>query len=139
MTQLHRLATSASARLVHSLNLSAVATAALLLGGCASTPPEPSAALGAAAQAIATADRVGLRDGASPELMEARGKLAAAHSEVAKDHMVAADRLAREARVDAELALAKAEVGKAQAVNEEMRNGTATLSNEMQRKSGAQP
>jgi hypothetical protein len=119
-------------------NLAATAlAAAILMGGCASTPPEPKLALQSAEQAIATADRARVPDSASPELSEARAKLTAAHSEVDQKHMVQAERLANESRVDAELASATIEATKDKAVNDEIRRGTATLAQEMQRKQGA--
>jgi Domain of unknown function (DUF4398) len=109
---------------------------ALLLAACASTPPEPTVALKAAEQAIAAADQTRVADAASPELSEAREKLTAAHAAVQDKQMVEAERLAMESRVDAELASAKIEASKAQAVNDEMKRSTDTLTQEMQRKSG---
>jgi hypothetical protein len=50
--------------------------------------------------------------------------------------MEVAQRLADESRADAELAAARSTVGKANSVNEEMKRATATLVEEMQRKSG---
>lgn len=109
---------------------------ALLLTACASTPP-PTVALKSAEQAIAAADQTRVADAASPELSEARDKLTAAQAAVQQQQMVLAERLAIESRVDAELASAKIEAGKAKAVNEEMKRSTETLTQEMQRNSGA--
>lgn len=111
---------------------------ALLLSACASLP-EPTVALKAAEQAIATADRTRVADAASPELSEAREKLTAAQTAVHQQQMVIAERLAVESRIDAELASAKIEAAKAQAVNDEMKRSTETLAQEMQRNSGAKP
>jgi hypothetical protein len=113
--------------------------AVLLVAACASTPPEPTVALKAAEQAIATADQTRVADAASPELNEARQKLTAAQSAAQDKHMVEAERLAFESRVDAELASAKSEALKAQAVNDEMKRGTEALTQEMDRNSGAKP
>jgi hypothetical protein len=110
--------------------------AALLLGACASTPTEPTAALQAADQAITTADRARIPDQSSPELHEAREKLAAAQSAVRQNEMVRAERLAQEARVDAELASATMDAAKSKAVNDEMIHSDATLRQEMQRQPG---
>ncbi len=117
------------------------ATAAALAGvmlfaACASTPPEPTVALKAAEQAIATADRTPATS-VAPELTEARTKLTAAQAAAAKKDMVMSERLAMESRIDAELALAKSQAAAAQTVNEEMKRSTATLGQEMQRTSGA--
>jgi Domain of unknown function (DUF4398) len=109
---------------------------ALLLAGCASTPPEPTVALKAAEQAIAAADRMRVADAASPELGEAREKLTAAQSAAQEKRMADAERLALESRVDAELASARIEAAKASAVNDEMKRSTSTLTQEMDRKSG---
>jgi uncharacterized protein involved in exopolysaccharide biosynthesis len=112
----------------------------LILAACASNPPEPTVAMKAAEQAIAAADRARIADAASPELNEAREKLTAAQAAVQdeklKNRMVVAERFALESRVDAELATAKSEAAKAQAVNDEIKQSTATLSQEMQRNSG---
>lgn len=109
---------------------------ALLLAACASTPPEPTVAMKAAEQAIATAEVARVADAASPELSEAREKLTASKTAVQDKRMVDAERLALESRVDAELASAKAEVAKAKMVNDEMVRSTVTLTQEMQRNSG---
>lgn len=109
---------------------------ALLLTACASTPPEPTLAMHAAEQAINTADKARVPDAASPELSEARNKYSAALTAVHDDKMDEARRLAFESRVDAELASAKFETAKAQAVNDEIRNSTVMLGQEMQRNSG---
>lgn len=121
------------------IKLSAL-TAVLMLGACASVPP--TAALRAAETAIAIADRERVADYASPELTEARqnltaAKLAAAKADASDEDMVLAQRLADQARVNAELATAKAESMKAKAINDEMQKGIDTLKQEMQRNSGA--
>ena len=110
---------------------------ALILAACASTPPAPDVALSSAKQAIAVADQTRVADAASPSLSEARDKLAAAQTAVQDKRMVDAERLAKESRVDAELATAQVAAVKNQAVNDEMIHSTETLSQEMQRNSGA--
>lgn len=108
----------------------------LAIAACATTPPEPTVAMKAAEQAIAAADRTRIADAASPELSEAREKLTAAQAAVQAKNMTQAERLAIESRVDAELASAKNEAAKAKAVNDEIKQSTATLSQEMQRNTG---
>jgi putative cell wall-binding protein len=110
--------------------------AALLFVSCASTPPAPTAAMSAAEQAIAAADRTRVADSASPELSEARQKLTAAQGAVQEKRMLDAERLAEESRADAELASAKIEASKAKAINDEIKHSTETLRQEMQRKPG---
>ena len=110
-------------------------TGALLIAACATTPPEPTVALKAAEQAIATADRTPATS-VAPELTEARTKLTAAQGAAAKKDMALSERLAMESRIDAELALAKSQAAAAKTVNDEMKRSNATLAQEMQRTSG---
>jgi hypothetical protein len=92
--------------------------------------------LQAAQQSIANAERVEAGTHAAAELSEAREKLSAAQMAVNQKEMLAAGRLADEARAEAELAVAKTGAAKANAVNTEMERSNATLIEEMQRKSG---
>jgi hypothetical protein len=121
---------------MNRFHLVLVPAALLLLAGCASTPPTPSANLQAAQQAIVNAERLDAGVHAAAELSEARGKLAAAQRAVNEEEMIAAERLADEARAGADLAAARTGAVKAKAVNEDMKRGTATLVDEMQRQSG---
>ena len=109
----------------------------LLLTACASTPP-PNQALQAAEQAIATAEQARVADYASPELSEARDKLAASRAAIQQKNMVLAQRLADESRADAQLASAKAEAAKAKLVNDDMQKSNVTLKQEMQRNTDGQ-
>lgn len=135
MTQIFISISSMGRRAAAILSLASVG----LMAACATVPPEPTVALKAAEQAISVADRARIADAASPELSEAREKLAAAQTAVQDKHMVEAERLALESRADAELASAKTEAAKALAVNEEMKRSTEVLRQEMQRNSGVKP
>jgi PBP1b-binding outer membrane lipoprotein LpoB len=121
---------------MNRFHLILVPAALVLLAGCASTPPAPSANLQAAQQAIVNAERLDAGVHAAAELSEARGKLAAAQRAVSAEEMITAQMLADEARVGADLAAARTGAVKAKAVNEDMKRGTATLVDEMQRQSG---
>jgi len=110
-------------------------TGVLMLGACASAPPQ-TASLQAAHQAISDADHAEAGRYASVELGEARTKLASANDAVAGKKMVMAERLADESRAEAELASAKTANVKANVVNDEMKRSTSTLIEEMQRHSG---
>jgi hypothetical protein len=99
-------------------------------------PPIPTTNLQAAQLAIANAERVDAATLAGVELGEARGKLAAAQSAVEDKKMIVAAQYADEARVVAELAAAKSGAAKAKTVNDGIERSTATLIEEMQRKSG---
>ena len=115
-----------------------VALPALLLFAAvaiAKTPP-PTTNLQAAQQAIANAERVDAASLAAVELGDARSKLSAAEKAVADKQMVVGAQFADEARADAELAAARAGASKANTVNAEIRRSTATLVEEMQRKTG---
>jgi hypothetical protein len=101
----------------------------------AATPP-PTANLQAAQQAIANAERVEAATLAGVELGEARAKLSAAQEAVTEKEMIKAAWLADEARASAELAAAKTGAAKASAVNADIKRTTATLVDEMQRKTG---
>jgi uncharacterized membrane protein len=118
------------------LRLLTVMAGMFLLAACASTPEPPTEQLRAAQQAITTAEQARVADYASPELNEARLKLASANTAVAQKEMVLAQQLAEQSRVNAELASAKAEMLKAKAVNEEMQKSIDTLKQEMQRNTG---
>lgn len=116
--------------------LAILAVSGTLLSACSSPPKAPDQALQAAELAIATAEQARVADYASPELGEARNKLTAARTAVAKEEMTTAARLAEQARADAELAIAKAEAAKAQAINDELGKSVNTLEQELQRNSG---
>jgi hypothetical protein len=117
------------------LRIALPALLVLAAAAFAGTPP-PATNLQAAQQAIANAERVDAASLAALELGEARAKLAAAEKAVAYKEMVAAAQLADEARASAELAAARTGAVKAKAVNAEIRRSTATLEEEMQRKTG---
>ena len=89
--------------------LFAAALLSLGLAACAGGPPPPTAEMGAAAQAIDTAERVGALEHAPVELQSARDKLAAADAAMQDDERTEARRLAEQARADAELAAVRAE------------------------------
>ena len=108
----------------------------LITAACASTPPIPSASLQAAQQSIANAERVEAGRHAAAELSEARAKLAAAQKAVNEKEMIAGERLAIEARAEADLAVARTSVAKANAVNADLERSNATLVDEMQRRTG---
>jgi len=114
-----------------------VLPALLMFAGAAiAAPPIPATNIQAAQLAIANAERVDAATHSGVELGEARGKLAAAQRAVQEKEMVVAAQFADEARATAELAAAKSGAVKAIAVNDDIKRSTATLVEEMQRKSG---
>lgn len=119
-----------------SVRLAALVGAMFAVGGCASAPMPPTEALQAAEQAITSAEQARVADYASPELGEARSHLAAARVAVTNEKMLLAQHLAERSRLDAELAIANADVAKAKVVNDEMKQSIETLKQEMQRNTG---
>lgn len=121
-----------------SLRRGTAIVALLALCACASTPEPPNQAIQAAELAIASAERARIADTSSPELGEARRKLMEARTAINEKDMTHAERLAEESRVHADLAIAQADLSKARTVNDEMKQGTETLKDEMQRNQGVQ-
>ena len=126
-------------RAVPSLRLVAAAAGLFTLVACASAPPAPTHALQAAESAITNAEQARVADYASIELNEARENLAAARKAVQEEDMARAERLADQARVNAELASANAGLTRARIINEEMQKSIDVLKQEMQRGPGARP
>jgi ribosome-associated translation inhibitor RaiA len=112
------------------------ALAVLSLAACASMPEAPLQELQAAELAITSAEQAGVADYSAPQLNQAREKLASARTAVQREDMVLAERLADESKVEADLALASAEMLKAKAVNDDMQDSIDTLKQELQRNSG---
>jgi hypothetical protein len=86
--------------------------------------------------AIANAERANAGSFAAAELDAARQKLIRADraaDENTQKSMALADRLAQEARVEAELAAARTEAAKAAAVNRELSLGADALTEELKR------
>ncbi|MDO9471119.1 MAG: DUF4398 domain-containing protein [Nitrosomonas sp.] len=123
---------------VHGSLLQRMTAVAILfsLVACATVPQPPNQELAAAETAINSADQARAVDFASAELQEARTKLAAARAAVQQEKMILAQQLAEQSRVDAELALAKAEAIKAKEINDEMMKSTDVMKQEMQRNTG---
>lgn len=110
----------------------------LALAACMSSPVAPTEQLQSAEQAINQAEQARVADYASPELREAREKLSSAKAAVHKEDMILARRLAEQSKVEADLAMAKAQVVKAQQVNDQIIKGTKSMKQEMQRNTGVQ-
>jgi hypothetical protein len=128
---------TSSARRECRLLTAAALTSVLLLAAC-ETPPPPTASLQAAHQAIARAEQNEAGRYAPAELAEARVQLASADTAVSEKKMITAKQLADESSAEAALASARTADVKAHAVNDEMKQSTAALVQEMQRNAGAQ-
>ena len=118
----------------------AVAGMALCVAAAANanSPPNHAPNLQAAQQAIENDERDEAASLAAAELSEARGKLSSAQQAVTEKKLLVAAQLADEARASAELAAARSGAAKADAVNQDIKKSTATLIEEMQRKTGEQ-
>lgn len=119
-----------SLRLLAAVSLAGALT---LLTACAAAPKAPQSALNEAEVAIVTAEKADAGQYAGPTLNEARQKLVQADNAVKDERMVQADRLAHQARIAAELATARTETAKAEAVNLELSKSLDALNEELNR------
>ena len=108
-------------------------TSLLVLGGCASADKAPPTELQAAEQAISKAEQAQVTRYSSIELNNARTEMSAARVAVLEKNIPQARRLALQAQLSAELALANAELMKATAVNQDMQRSIEVLQQEAQR------
>lgn len=136
--------TAITSLLVSRLRLSKrtviLASATVFIVGCASAAKPLSAELQAAELAISNAERAQVVRYTSSELNTARNELNNAKIAVVAKNMPDARRLALQAQLSAELALARAELLKAQAVNKDMQQSIDALQREAQRNlSGVRP
>lgn len=119
---------------MNKLTRHAVAAAVLVgIAGCASTGERPERELAVAETNIQQAEQAGANQYAAQPLDSARDKLAAAQTAVAREEMHAAQRLAEEAAVDAELAGAMARNRKAEEAVEELNETIDVLREEIAR------
>ncbi|GGC75859.1 DUF4398 domain-containing protein [Marinobacter halophilus] len=112
--------------------------ATLTLVACASAPVPPTESLNMAREAITNAEQAEARRYAGAELEEANRHLDAATKAAAAERMTEADRLAKQAVVAAELAMARTEAAKATEINREMGRGAEALDEEMRRQGDQQ-
>jgi PBP1b-binding outer membrane lipoprotein LpoB len=119
--------------MTRSYRLFAGLSVALLLTACVSAPLAPTEELTAAQDAITEAEQAEARQFAQSELEDARARLLRAEEAVVAEEMSKAEYLAIQARVTAELALARTEATKATEINREMQRSADALDEEMQR------
>lgn len=110
--------------------------ASVFLIACASKPQTPTMEISAAEQSMIDAEQARVAEYALPELQDARRKLSAARVAVESEDMLLAKRLAEQASMEIKFASAKAELAKAQAVNEDMKKNNNVLNQEMNRTMG---
>ncbi|MDP5150807.1 DUF4398 domain-containing protein [Rheinheimera baltica] len=109
------------------------AKSSFLLAACSASPKVPLAEIASAEQAIANAERAQVIRYTSTELNTARTELTAARNAVLADDLPQAQRLALQAQLSAELAIAQADLLKAQAVNKDMQQSIDAVQQEAQR------
>jgi hypothetical protein len=110
--------------------------AAALAAGCASDVPRPDAELARAKTLIDQAEQAGAVQYAQPDISQARDKLSAADKAAEKGDNETAQRLAAEASLDAQLALTRANSGKAKTAAAEVNQSVETLRREANRNTG---
>lgn len=114
-------------------SLAAAVAALVLSGGCAGTPEAPHQALARAEASIESAERSGARQYGTEELDAAREHLRQARTAVDREEMIAAERHAEKAALDAELAAAMARNQKAEASVRELNESIEILREEIAR------
>ncbi len=106
-------------------------SAALFIGGCASSKGAPPLAEMATARAsITQAEAAGAGQLAPVELLSARDKLVRADAAMRAEQFGQAQRMAEQASVDAELAERKARADRARLAAKELERSNATLKQE---------
>jgi hypothetical protein len=103
------------------------------VAGCASSPDRPFQDLARAEASIEQADQSGAREFGADELDAAKAKLVQARAAADSNDNLAASRYAKEAALDAELAMAMARNRKSELAVEEINKGIETLREEIAR------
>ena len=112
---------------------SACIAAATLTAACAGTDEVPTQALALAEANVDRAEREGAREHSAAMLDRAERKLQAARLAIEEDEPARAGRLAEQAAVDAELALAVAEETETRAAATQLQESIAALRAETRR------
>jgi hypothetical protein len=124
--------------MIRQVGVAAAATLLVAAVSC-SSGPKPTADLAEAHTLVSQAEQSGAQQFASINLEAARSELREADQDAATDKPVLATRLAQEASVDAELALARTRSAKAEQALQQVNSGTATLRSESERQSNTPP
>lgn len=106
----------------------------LILTSCAPAMQPPASQMALAEEAIEEASAAGAYEYAPLELKTARDKIDQAKAAVNAEDYVTAERLLKQAEIDAKLAEAKSTTVKSQRVVDELQKGTDLLREEIQRK-----
>lgn len=106
---------------------------AILIGGCAATPPIPNERLAVAEAAVQRASTDSTSENAAGELQIAIAKLASAKQAVASKDYELADRLAEQAVIDAQVAEISAQAARTQKSAQESQEAARVLREEIER------
>ncbi|MBW8066297.1 MAG: DUF4398 domain-containing protein [Ferrovum sp.] len=106
--------------------------AAILVAGCASTPP-PTAQMAISKTAVSNASSAGGTEYAPLQIKSAKEKLDAAERAMVEKNYVLAKQLAEEAQVDAELAVAMARSNQAKKAADAVQEDSRALHQEIDR------
>ena len=106
---------------------------AILIGGCAATPPIPNERLAVAEAAVQRANTDSTSKNAAGELQIAIAKLASAKQAVASKDYELADRLAEQAVIDAQVAEIRAQSARTQKSAQESQEAARVLREEIDR------
>jgi len=117
-----------------TLGMTLAASALLLLGGCASNAPMPTAQMAVAEAAVQQANNSSTAAGAPGELQVAIAKLASAREAVAAKDFDRATRLAEQAQVDAQVAELHAQSTRSRKAAQESQDAARVLREEISRK-----
>lgn len=113
------------------LLVGAALLSAITLGGCMSEGPVPDQAMTQAKTVVDQAERAGTRNYAAFDLNNAQAKLKQAQDAMTKGDYKEAGYLAKEAKVDAELALAKTQKAKTKEAETQLEQSMQSLHNEV--------
>ncbi len=105
--------------------------AAMAFGGCMNSEQKPDSILTQAGTVVDQADRAGTRTYAAFDLNNAHSKLKKAKEEMKKGDYKKARYLAEEAKVDAELAIAKTQTAKTKEAETQLKQSMQSLQNEI--------
>jgi hypothetical protein len=113
--------------------IAGIATILIAAAGCASSTPPTAPQIARAQTSIELAEQSGARKYATQPLDSARAKLKSAEAAAADGKDEQAMRLAEEAEIEAQLAVARSESAEAEASLREIESGIATLQQEIRR------
>lgn len=114
-------------RFYFALVVACIIFVVIFVGGCAASEPSPLKSIWAAQATIARAERARVNLYAPSELNQARKILSRARLAMKKEQNKDAEQMAQQSLVTAQFAFVKAEMRKAEKINESLRNDIELL------------